>query len=285
MNIGIVGMGLIGGSFCKALSKFTSHKVYGKNRSQAVMEKAEKEGSIVGRISDDNIGDMDLIIVALSPAAAREEMEKVCGKLKDGTLVIDIVGNKTSMVEKMNELAKKYPKLEFISTHPMAGKECSGYDNATDTMFVGASALLVPVHASATTVAALTELFKSMGFSIVKVTTADEHDRIIAYTSQLAHVISSCYVNTPLAEKQVGFSAGSFKDLSRVAKMNVDMWTELFLENSAYLCEVLDDLIVRLSKMSETIKSGDKEKLASILQQGNDMKIKVDALKNVDGKK
>ncbi len=276
MNVGIVGLGLMGGSFGKALLKYTDHKVYGADISTDAMLKAELVGAVSGELTDANIGDTDIIVFALSPRAAREEMEKACPKLKDGALVIDIAGNKISMVGKMRELSAKFPKLEFISTHPMAGREYSGISHASATMFERASALFVPVKAELGTVADLKKLFFDLGFDFVKITTAEEHDRIIAYTSQLAHVISSCYINTPVAEEHDGYSAGSFRDLSRVARMNPKMWEELLTENAENVINVLDPFIERLQEFSDVLKSGDNEKLLSLFEQGNAKKELVD---------
>ncbi len=276
MNIGIVGLGLIGGSFGKAIAKFTEHKAFGTDISADAMLKAELVGAVSGALTDANFGDMDIVIFALSPQAAREEAEKACPKLKKGALVIDIAGNKISMVEKMRELGAKYPHLEFIATHPMAGKEYSGISHASATMFERASALFVPVKAELDTVALLKRLFFDIGFDFVKLTTAEEHDRIIAYTSQLAHVISSCYINTPVAEEHDGYSAGSFRDLSRVARMNPKMWEELLTENSENVINVLDPFIERLREFSDALKSGDNEKLLRMFEQGNAKKELVD---------
>ncbi len=276
MNVGIVGLGLIGGSLGKALLKYTDHKVFGLDISDDATLKAELVGAISGKLGDANFGDMDMVVFALAPRAAREEMEKACGKLKDGALVADIAGNKRSMTEKMRLLSEKYPRLEFISTHPMAGKEYSGISHASAVMFERASALFVPVKAELDTIAALKKLFFDIGFDFVKITTAEEHDEIIAYTSQLAHIISSCYVNTPTAERHDGFSAGSFRDLSRVARMNPKMWEELLSENSDNVTAELDSFIQRLLEFSAALKSGDNEKLLSLFKQGNAKKELVD---------
>ena len=276
MNIGIVGLGLIGGSFGKALLKYTDCKVFGKDISKDAMLKAELVGAVSGELNDENLSIADVVIFALAPRAAREEMEKACPKLKDGALVIDIVGNKKSMVGKMRELSAKYPKLEFISTHPMAGKEYSGISHASAVMFERASALFVPVKAELNTVARLKKLFFDIGFDFVKITTAEEHDEIIAYTSQLAHIVSSCYINTPIAERHDGYSAGSFRDLSRVARMNPKMWEELLTENAENVSVVLDGLIERLGEFSDALKNKDNEKLLRLFEEGNAKKELVD---------
>lgn len=276
MNIGIVGLGLIGGSFGKALLKYTDHKVFGFDVSKEAMHKAVLAEAVTGELSDENIGEADVVIFALAPSAARAEMEKACPELKDGALVIDIVGNKASMVRKMRELGADYPKLEFISTHPMAGKEYSGISHASASMFERASALFVPVKAESETVARLKNLFFDIGFDFVKITTAEEHDRIIAYTSQLAHIISSCYINTPIAEEHDGYSAGSFRDLSRVARMNPKMWEELLTENAENVSDVLDGFIGRLQAFSDALKNKDNEKLLRLFEEGNAKKELVD---------
>lgn len=276
MNIGIVGLGLMGGSLGKAILKFTDHKVYGADTSADAMIKAELVNAISGVLTPENRAEMDIVIFALTPSAARSEMRILCPFFKSGATVIDIAGNKTSIAAEMRLLARKYPQLEFVATHPMAGKEYSGIAHASATMFEHASALFVPVKAEIGTVSKLKELFVSIGFDFIKITTAQEHDRIIAYTSQLAHIVSSCYVNTPTAERHDGFSAGSFRDLSRVARMNPKMWTELLAENKDNVIEELDGLVGRLSEVSEKLKKSDFGGLEKILEQGNAMKEKVD---------
>ncbi|MDR1939677.1 MAG: prephenate dehydrogenase [Clostridiales bacterium] len=278
MNIGIIGLGLIGGSLGKAFKAKTSHQIFGRDIAGDVMQKAELSGVIDSRLTDRNIGEIDALIYAVTPKVFVSEggARTTAPLLKNGAVVCDIAGTKRLVTEEMKRLSALYPALGFISTHPMAGREMSGIAASTAKLFEGASLLITPVAASDAAVSAITRLFLETGFGSVKMTSAEEHDKIIAYTSQLAHVVSSCYIASPTAELHHGFSAGSFLDLSRVAKLNADMWTGLFLENKDCLLPELDGIISRLKEMRKMIAAQDRQALFDVLDKNAAKKIEID---------
>lgn len=272
MKIGIIGLGLIGGSLGRAIVKKTSHTVYGSDINASVMLKAELLGAYHHKLDDASICELDVLIIALTPNAFIEEMNKVVGKLKNGAIIMDIAGNKKKIVEAMNNLSKSYPEVNFIATHPMAGREFSGVEHSSITMFDRASLLFVPVSADIEARARLKKLALEIGFQTVVNTTVDEHDKIIAYTSQLAHVVSSSFVKSPTASEHDGFSAGSFRDLTRVAKLNSSMWTELLIDNKDNLVGEIDLMIKHLQEYRDAISMGNESELFELLQEGNERK-------------
>lgn len=280
MNIGIIGLGLIGGSLGRAIIKRTEHKVFGMDNDKETMLKAELLKAYDYVLNDDNISEMDIVILALPPHIACSVLDNIASKLKERAIVVDCVGNKRVVVGKMRSLSVIYPELIFIGGHPMAGREFSGVRHSTAGLFDNASMIFVPVSQDIASLQITKELFLEIGFKRVVMTTAEEHDRIISYTSQLAHVVSSAYVLSPTAESYLGFSAGSFRDMTRVARMNPDMWTELFIENKDNLVKELDEFIANLTEYRDLISAGDKEALRAKLDKGNHTRIDLDKLKN-----
>lgn len=272
MKIGIIGLGLIGGSIGRAIIKRTEHTVYGKDINESVMLKAALLGAYHNKLEENDIGELDVVIIALTPSTFIDEMQNIVGKLKKGAIIIDIAGNKKKIVDAMRDLSTEYPDINFISTHPMAGREFSGIEHSSVSMFDRASLLFIPVKADIEAMVRLKKLILDIGFQTVVNTTAEEHDRIIAYTSQLAHIVSSSFVKSPTAKEHDGFSAGSFRDLTRVAKLNAAMWTELFIDNKDNLVNEIDIIIRMLQKYRDAIDSGDREELFELLQEGNERK-------------
>lgn len=274
MNIGIIGLGLIGGSLGRALNKLTDHKVYGRDIAEETVLKADLLSAISDPLTEELYRELDVIVYALNPRDFESELKKdiKAGKFKDGAVIMDICGVKRRPYNIMKQLASEYPKLQFIATHPMAGKEYSGISHSAPTLFERASVLLVPVNAELETLVKIKQLFLSVGFEYVKMTTAAEHDKIITFTSQLPHIISSAYINSPLAELHDGYSAGSFRDMSRVARMNSRMWAELFCENRDNLTETLNIFIKNVQSIREAIVSNDETSLRDLLEQGNKKK-------------
>lgn len=274
MNIGIVGLGLIGGSFAKALKSRTGHSVFGADLNDETMLLARISGAIDDKLSDENLKNMDLIFIAIRPVAAIAWAKGNFSNLKKGACVVDMCGVKRAVTKEMEALADECGLL-YVGGHPMAGKERGKFQNATDSLYVGASMILTPVRRTAPdTLENLNNLFTDIGFARVVFTTPDEHDRIIAYTSQLAHIASSAYIKSPEALRQRGFSAGSFRDLTRVAYMDEDMWTELFLMNADYLTDQVHLLIENLREYEEAIKTQDADRLRALLKDGREMKTK-----------
>jgi len=282
MNIGIIGLGLMGGSFAKAIKRYTDHIVYGQDISQEVVYKAISENAIDNVLSVDNIGSCDLIIVALYPDEAIKYVKAVAPFINTKSIVIDCVGVKRRVCEGILPIAEKYG-FEFIGTHPMAGIEFSGYDKSKEDMFINASMIMViNENNNKKSCSILEEFFIELGFNNIKYATPEEHDSMIAYTSQLAHVVSSAYVKSPSALKHKGFSAGSFKDMTRVAYLNEDMWTQLFLENADNLSLEVENIIERLKEYHDAIKKGDSNELRILLKKGKECKILSENLNDED---
>ena len=276
MNIGIIGLGLIGGSLGKSFVEKTAYKVFGKDISNDVVLQAISDKAIHEVLGEKDLANLDIAIIALTPRKIQAIMSDIIAKLKPGSLAIDACGIKSLSTQIMANFAKNYPEIQFISTHPMAGREVSGIKNSTPDLFRGASMILTPISASTDATSKLTDIFREIGFSKIFHSDTDEHDSMIAYTSQLPHIISSCYIQNEKALRHNGFSAGSFLDLSRVAKMNVGMWTELIFENREKMVPELDLLIRNLSAFRQALATSDEPRLAELFQAGDIMKRRVD---------
>ncbi len=274
MNIAVIGLGLIGGSLAKAVKTRTGHNVFGADLNEETMLLARLSGAIDAPLTDENLKDMDLVLIAIRPLAAVSWAEKHFSGLKKGACVVDMCGVKREVTEKMEACARE-TGIIYVGGHPMAGKERGKFQNAAENLFVGASMILTPGRdAMPDTLENLNNLFTDIGFARIVFTTPDEHDRIIAYTSQLAHIASSAYIKSPEALRQRGFSAGSFRDMTRVAFMDEDMWTELFLLNADYLTDQVHLLIENLTEYEKALREKDADKLRSLLKDGREMKTK-----------
>lgn len=278
MKIGIIGLGLIGGSFGRTAVK-AGHEVFGEDRQEAVLIKAEMLCAITGRLSEASSKNLDLLISAVNPSDFESSVEKYLPHLKSGAVVMDFCGTKRGVVSAMKRLSDKYGDLVFIGGHPMAGREFSGIEHSSATLFHKASMILVPVKADIFALDEIKKLFLSLGFGEAVITTAENHDRMIAFTSQECHVVSNAFVKSPRAKEHFGYSAGSYKDMTRVARLSPAMWTELMLENADYLAEELDILVENLQKYSAAIKRGDKKELFDLLAEGNEIKLAIDVNK------
>ena len=267
MNIAIAGMGLIGGSFAKAIKKYTNHNVFVWNRTAATAEKAVSEGAADGLLDNDTLGGCDLVILCLYPELTIEWVKERAPYINKGAVVTDTCGVKRVICDALEPVAENYG-FTFIGGHPMAGRELSGYEASLPELFQGASMILTTPQAP--------EIWKNLadelGFAGVKCTTPEEHDRMIAFTSQLAHIVSGAYVKSPNALNHKGFSAGSFKDLTRVAYLNENMWTELFLDNRDMLEFEISNIIKELEKYRDALEKGDAEELKAILKEGRERK-------------
>lgn len=277
MEIGIVGLGLIGGSLAKAIKAHTDHKVFGFNRSQGAIRQAIADNALNGELTDDKLNDLDLIIVCLYPADTIEYVKSHASLIAPETVVIDCSGVKRMVCEALEPVAHRQG-FTFLGAHPMAGTERSGYMASRADLFKGASMIITPNGSTPKKALDLIEeLCMSIGFAKLQHTTPQEHDLMIAYTSQLAHVVSSAYVDSPNALKSPGFTAGSFKDMTRVARLNVAMWTELFISNSDCLADETDALILRLSALSKAIREHDAQTLSKLLSGAKALKELVDS--------
>ena len=273
MNIGIVGLGLIGGSLGRTIVKRTEHTVYATDISHRAMLDGKLLSAYHHELNGDNIKDMDVVFFSLYPEALETVLEEYCKKLKDGALVCDCCGNKRRVVEQMKRLSKEYENLDFISTHPMAGREFSGVSHSTATLFDRASMILVPVKADLRRIAFLKAFSLELGFGQVVITTAENHDKIIAFTSQLAHLVSSAYIKSDTASEFMGFSAGSFRDMTRVARLSPEMWSQLTVDNADFLIGEIDSIINSLTEYKQALGNKDKEKMKELLADGNEKKL------------
>ncbi len=272
MIITVAGLGLIGGSFCKAIKAETDHTVLGYDINDKVLTDAVADGTIDGKCEDFSLS--DLTIVCLYPDATKKFIIDNADKFKKGSTVIDSCGIKTVIVNSVDEILKANG-VNFVGAHPMAGREFSGYAYSLPTLYKGASFIMTPtVNASDESVAMLEKLAEQIGFGKIVKTTPENHDSIIAYTSQLAHIVSSAYIKSPTLKNESGFSAGSFKDLTRVAKLNEDMWTDLFLQNSSPLLYEIDTIIEKLTEYRNAIADNDSETLKGLLRDGRILKEK-----------
>ena len=276
MLIGVIGLGLIGGSLAKAIKYNTDNTVLGCDIDLNVLLKAKLLGAIDGDLTDAELPKCDIIITGLYPEATKKYITENAKSFKKGAIVIDTCGVKNYVCDDMFKLAGENG-FTFVGAHPMAGLHLSGFENSNVTMFDNASMILVPgADTDINTLEKVKTLFLSLGFTDIQITDAAEHDRIIAFTSQLAHVVSNAYVKSPTAKLHKGFSAGSYKDLTRVAKLNEIMWTELFLENRENLTNEIDGIIAELQKYSDALKTQDEETLCRLLKEGRECKETID---------
>ncbi len=272
MNIGIVGLGLIGGSMAKSIKFRTVHTVFGVDLDAETMTLSRLSGAIDGALTRENIAACDLVLVAIRPAAAIGWVREHAPLFSKNTILVDLCGVKRSVCEALAPIAKQYG-FAYIGGHPMAGRERGGFVHSSEELFTGASMILTPdQNTDMRMLETLKTFFTDIGFAGLTFSTPEEHDRIIAYTSQLAHLVSSAYIKSPEAQRRRGFSAGSFRDMTRVAHLDEAMWTELFLDDADYLTEQLEILIDHLSEYREALSKREAEKLQALLKDGREKK-------------
>ncbi len=275
MKVGIVGLGLIGGSMAKAY-KSAGHTVFGFDTDTKITEFAVMDGTLDAPLTADTLAQCELLLIAVYPKAAVEYLRQNAEKIATDTVVVDLCGTKRKVCESCFEIAYAHG-FTFIGGHPMAGTHNSGYKYADAELFKGAPMIIVPpVLDDMELLDRVKTLLTPAGFGFVTATTADEHDKMIAFTSQLAHVVSNAYIKSPNAGLHKGFSAGSYKDLTRVAWLNPDMWAELFLENRDNLICELDTIIDNLTKYRSAMQSDDRAELIRLLDEGRRRKEEVD---------
>lgn len=272
MTVGIVGLGLIGGSLARSIKVHTDFEVLGMDINPQTMLQANLLGAIDGTLTEDNLARCDVVLVALYPATIVTWITEHQDAFRPGAWVIDCGGVKEAVCTPLNALAQGKP-WHYCGGHPMAGREFSGFRYAKDDLFDRASMILTPPRDAGPEVLTwLKDFFLTIGFRRVQFTTPREHDEMIAYTSQLAHVVSSAYVKCPLAQKHRGFSAGSFADMTRVAKLNEDMWTELFFDNRDALLPEINGLIDRLAAYRDALAAEDHQAMKQLLREGREIK-------------
>lgn len=274
--IGIVGLGLIGGSMAKTVKRCMADCVVaGYDLDKGVEEKALRDGAI-DRAGVEAVLEADFIMVALYPRQTVEFVKQHAHAMQANTLVMDLCGVKQLVCRELGPFCADRG-LRFVGGHPMAGREFSGYDYTLSSLFTGASMILTPTEASdEALLEGLKGFFRLLEFGKVVVTTAENHDKMIAFTSQLAHVVSNAYIKSPEADRHNGYSAGSYKDLTRVARLNEVMWAELFLCNQGPLLDEIDTIIENLQKVREAIAEGDAGQLKALLKEGSDRKRAID---------
>lgn len=272
MNVGIVGLGLIGGSMAKSIKARTAHTVWGVDLDQETMTMARMCGAIDAPLTDENLSQCDLILVAIRPGAAIEWVRRHADAIAQSAILVDLCGVKRVVVAGIAPIAEQHG-FAYIGGHPMAGCERGGFTAATDSLYVGASMILTPdKRTDMQLLETLKDFFLDIGFAGLTFSDPEEHDRIIAFTSQLAHIVSSSYIKSPEAQRRRGFSAGSFQDMTRVARLDEDMWTELFLDDADYLTCELEEIIRHLTEYQGVLKARDAEKLRALLKDGREKK-------------
>lgn len=272
-NIGFIGLGLIGGSLAKATRKNTSYAIYGADNCKSVIDRALEENIIDYELCDDNAGNLDFLIVTLYPSDVDDVITRMAGFLKPGCIVVDSTGVKECVC---NALSRKLNEknIFFVGGHPMAGKEVSGYANSEAGLFCNASMILCrDDYTNEEALDKARDFYKEIGFNKVVVTTPKIHDEIIAYTSQMAHVVSSAYIKSPTLSKRQGFSAGSYQDMTRVARLNENVWADLFLANEEALLKEIDIFIENMQKYRNALALRDRETLVSLLAKGRELKV------------
>lgn len=276
MNIAIIGLGLIGGSFAKAYKTKAGNRVFGADKDKETLSYAMLSETIDGLLTDENISECELIVLALYPEDTVKYLQEKAHLISNNTIVIDTCGTKREVCKKCFDIAKEHG-FTFVGGHPMAGVQFSGIKYSRADMFKGASMIVVPEKLDDIWfMEKIKNMLSPMEFGNITIGTAKEHDEIIAFTSQLAHVVSSAYIKSDTAKKHHGFSAGSYKDMTRVATLNEKMWSELFLQNSDNLMHELDNIINSLNEYRKAISEGNKQKLTELLKDGSKCKEFVD---------
>ena len=272
MIVQIIGLGLIGGSLCKAIRRSTAHTVLGMDKDPSVVRKALAQGAIHAEGSIATLAQADLTAVCLYPEAAVEFLTAHRNKFRKGGLVCDVCGVKAAVVGAVSgPLAEA--GVRFVGCHPMAGREFSGFDYAREDLYDGASFILTPDdRTDPAAVEELAAFARSIGFGQTVTASPEEHDVIIAATSQLAHVVSNAYIKSPTLRREAGFSAGSYLDLTRVAKLSEGMWTSLFLLNKGPLLHELDILLANLRQYRDALAAEDAAALCDLLKEGRVLK-------------
>ena len=271
MTVGIAGLGLIGGSFARAYSE-KGHEVLAFDIDRSVLGIAKLSDAVAGNLDAESLARCDLVLICLYRKSAEEYLEANAANFGPRPLVIDCCGTKRKITEHGFTLSEKYG-FAYIGGHPMAGTHKSGFSNSRSNLFNNAPMVLVPRSFDRIDLLERArELLQPAGFGKFSVTTAENHDRVIAFTSQLAHVVSSSYIKSETSRECRGFSAGSYRDMTRVAFMNEEMWSELFLDNRDNLVSEIDSLICHLSEYREALESYDREKLKELIAEGRKRK-------------
>ena len=275
MNVGIIGMGLIGGSFAKAY-KAAGHNVFAREIDEGILDFAVLSGAVDAVLDIEALQRCEVIIIALYPRAAIEFVESNAQYISPKATVIDCCGTKKNICAAGFNAASQYG-FTFVGGHPMAGTVNSGFKHSKANMFKGAPMIIVPpVYDDIHLLERVKNLLAPAEFGKITITTAEKHDEMIAFTSQMAHLVSNAFIKSPTVREHKGYSAGSYKDLTRVAWLNEIMWAELFIENRFHLLHELDMLIESLGEYRAALQEEDENKLQALLYDGKRLKEEVD---------
>lgn len=275
MNVGILGLGLIGGSLARAYAK-NGHTVYAYDKDQSILDFAKLSGAVQHELNVETIAGCELILLSIYSRASVQWLENNGTYIAPNALVIDCCGIKEEICRRCFPIAEKYG-FTFVGGHPMAGSHNSGFKYSRSNLFQGAPMVLVPPrHDDPLLLQRVKDALEPCGFKYFSVTTASEHDKMIAFTSQMPHILSNAFIKSPTALSHKGFSAGSYKDLTRVAWLNPQMWAELFLTNKENILQELDYYISSLQGYRDAIAANDEEILIALLDEGRKRKEEVD---------
>lgn len=275
MNVGILGLGLIGGSLARAYA-LAGHTVFAAEKDENILSFAILSGAVHEPLNADTVGKCGLILLAIYPGGSIRWLEENAPLVSREALVMDCCGIKEEICARSFPLAEQYG-FTFIGGHPMAGSHFSGFRYSRATLFRGAPMVLVPPRFDEMALLQRAkDALEPCGFGSFSVTTAKEHDKMIAFTSQMPHILSNAYIKSPTALGHKGFSAGSYKDLTRVAWLNAPMWAELFLENKENVLFELDTYLDSLQKYRDALAREDETALTALLEEGKKRKEAVD---------
>lgn len=268
MIVGVAGLGLIGGSFVKGYHA-KGHTVYAYNRSRKTLDFALLSGYVDAELTPENAGECDLIVACMYPEASIEWIKEMAPYFGEHPIVMDACGTKRNICEECFPVAEEHG-FTFVGAHPMGGTKFSGYKYSKPDMFRGAPMVIVPPRFDDIDLyAKIKELLEPLNFGRFSFTTAEDHDRMIAFTSQLSHLVASSYIKSPSVERQRGFAGGTYRDMTRVAYLNAPMWAEIFISNKDCLIPELDSLIANLNKYREAISEERTEELTELLEEGS----------------
>ncbi len=277
LTVGIAGLGLIGGSLAKAYHE-AGARVLAWNRSESTLDFAIVSEAVDDRLTEENVAGCDLLLLAVYPQASIEFLRRMAPHIGKKPLVIDCCGTKRDVCAACFPLSEQYG-FTFVGGHPMAGTHFSGFAAARADLYRGAPMVLVPRdRGDIALLERAKKLLKPAGFGYFSVTTPENHDRMIAFTSQMAHVVSNVFIKSPTAGAHKGFSAGSYRDMTRVAWLNPGMWAELFLENKDYLLDEIDVFTENLAQMRAALAAEDRSELIRLLDEGRRRKEEVDGV-------
>ena len=275
MNVGILGLGLIGGSLARAYA-LEGHTVYAAEKDESMLSFAMLAGAVHGKLDEKTIQQCDLVLLAIYPGGSAAWLEENAHLVKPDALILDCCGVKREVCTRCFPLAEKYG-FTFVGGHPMAGSQFSGFKYSRANLFDGQPMVLVPpVFDDIALLDRVKQALKPCHFGSFSVTTAEKHDKMIAFTSQMPHILSNGFIKSPTALEHKGFSAGSYRDLTRVAWLNPQMWAELFLENRENVLFELDQYIHALRQYRSAIANGDMTQLTALLEEGKKRKEEVD---------